>query len=105
MLEGSAAEAVACKSAAVLYKHLHRRVGSHLGPKGDPIASKDAIFTDSDFSQNLIAGAPVHYISENIKNTSLFHPPGLQMQFGAPRGRAPPEPPTLQAGPLKSSKT
>ena len=48
--------------------------------------------------------APIHHTSENIKNTSLFHPPGLQMQFyHQPRG-APPTPPTLPAGPLKSSK-
>ena len=75
------------------------------GTRRSSDTSKDAIFTDSDFSQNLIAGAPVHHISENIKNTMVFHPPGLQMQFyHMPRGSVP-TPPTLQAGPLKSSKT
>ena len=72
------------------------------GTRRSSDTSKDAIFTDSDFSQNLIAGAPVHHISETIKNTSLFHPPGLQMQFYLVLRGAPPEPPTLPAGPLKS---
>ena len=37
----------------------------------------------------ILAGALVHHISETIKNTTLFHPPGLQMQFYlVPRGGA-----------------
>ena len=66
-----------------------------LGTRRSSDTSKDVIFT----------GAPVHYISENIKNTMVFHPPGLQMQFYHMLRGSVPTPPTLQAGPLKSSKT
>ena len=66
-----------------------------LGTRRSSDTSKDVIFTRGHNHQN----------SENTKNTMVFHPPGLQRQFYHTPWGAPPPPPTLQAGPLKSWKT
>ena len=63
---------IACfpSSAAVLYKHLCRRVGSPLVPEGEPIASKDAIFTILTLVRIFMLGHP---FTTSLKPSKTLH--------------------------------
>ena len=71
-------------SAAVLYKHLCRRVGTPLVPEGEPIASKDAIFTILTLVKIFMLGHPSTTSLKPSKTLHFFILQGSKCSFVRP---------------------